>query len=745
MADDYKELVPDQDKRSQEFAKNPDVAVSLRDQIPKKLMKQLNDLDVGPKAVELWNRADSNRVEWLERQKKLRMEVEEFFAPLYTATMSWSSTLHYPVALTVCKTYHARMYSAVWDSDPPFTTKARKSANTDKVPVVQDLMRFAVKDWANCYKGLDAEIDAGLVNWIYYGAVFWKNRWEKKFEKFIDVEMQQKQQTKPVTDPATGQPVPTIMSVPTEVEVEKTKVTFDGPMVEAVPLEDIIVIGGNGDPDDAEHVIQMYNYTASDLNGLADQKIFDKKVVDEIIQSASDVRPTSESNRGIQEETAHSAGFADPNPSYEQDKYIVLEVYSRMPIDNTGINSDLVYWVHKQSGKILRATYLRRVSKNGQRPYSWAPFMPRVGSPYGIGIIEMIYNLAKEIDAIRNMRLDFGLLSSLPFGYYRPSSSMSTAEIPIQPGQLIPLDNPQTDVVFPNLGNRTVFGYSEEQSVYSMIERVTNMSDLSLGLLSGQGAARTATGARAVLGESNTNLNIYLRRVNRALKKMYNLLFESLQARLPEGMEFRVVDNFTGQDMYTVVSPSKIEGVFDFELDPNSANSNKQVQIDVANQIYQLTGNPLDIQLGLVSANERYEAIKNLLQVTGVRDFSRYVRKPDPHIVTLSPIEMVDRALGSADLILNPALDLQGFVALADEFLHDDHLLGQLAPDQAMRLAAKMQEAQQMMQAVQQQQAQQANANQMQQNAGMGAGQNPTQVPSPNQGAGAAINGPQQQ
>jgi hypothetical protein len=507
-----------------------------------------------------------------------------------------------------------------------------------------------------------------------------------------------------------------------EKEVERIKVTFDGPCFESVPLEDIIVIGSNGDPDAAEHVMQMFEYTPSEMNALADQKIFDREAVDEILRHQSDQRPSATSNRGIQEDRAHAAGMADASPGHESDKYIILECYSRMPIDNTGIDSDIVYWVHKQSGTILRATYLHRFSKNGQRPFGWAPFIPREGSPYGIGIIELIFNLTKEIDAIRNMRLDFGLLSSLPFGYYRPSSSMSTAQIPLQPGQLVPLDNPTTDVIFPNLGNRTVFGYQEEASIYNMIERVTNMSDLSLGLLSGQGAARTATGARAVIGESNTNLNIFLRRINRAMKKSYNLLFELVQERLPDGMEFRVVDNFTGQDMFSVINPSDIEGVFDFELDPNSANSNKQVQVSVAQQIYQLTGNPLDIQLGLITPSERYEAIKNLLQVSGIRDFSRYVKKPNQHMISLSPMEMVDRALGSADLILNPAMDLQGFIALATEFLTSDELLGQLAPDQAMRLAAKLQEAQQMMQAVQEQMAQQANAQQMNQNMEMSQG-----------------------
>jgi hypothetical protein len=120
-----------------------------------------------------------------------------------------------------------------------------------------------------------------------------------------------------------------------------------------------------------------------------------------------------------------------------------------------------------------------------------------------------------------------------------------------------------SDVVFPQLGNRTVFGFQEEASIYSMIERVTNMSDLSLGLLSGQGAARTATGARAVMGESNININIFLRRINRALKKLYCLIFEQVQQKLPEGFEFRVVDNFTGKDMFLVINPSQIEGFYE--------------------------------------------------------------------------------------------------------------------------------------------------------------------------------------
>jgi hypothetical protein len=136
------------------------------------------------------------------------------------------------------------------------------------------------------------------------------------------------------------------------------------------------------------------------------------------------------------------------------------------------------------------------------------------------------------------------------------------------------------------------------------------------------------------------------------------------------------------------------------------------------NEVYQLTSNPLDIQLGLVTPSERYEAIKNKLQVMGIRDFSRFVRKPDQHSIKFSPQEMFNRA-ASGFLELNPAMDLQGFLAYVEEFKNDDLLLGQLQPHELMGVMAKAQEAQQMLQALQEMQAQQANASQMQQNASM--------------------------
>ena len=159
-------------------------------------------------------------------------------------------------------------------------------------------------------------------------------------------------------------------------------------------------------------------------------------------------------------------------------------------VDNSGIAADIVVWSSPQTRAVLRASYLRRLSQSGKRPFACIDFHRRTDTQHPVGLVELTYSLTKEMDAIHNMRLDFGLISTLPFGYYRANSSLTQTKISIDPGSLTPVDNPATDIFFPNLGNRTSWGMQEEGTLYNYIERMTSISDLSLGILGGQGASR---------------------------------------------------------------------------------------------------------------------------------------------------------------------------------------------------------------------------------------------------------------
>lgn len=691
------------------------VEASKRDKICMKLMKYLVDENIGEELAQTWYRANANRSEWLKRQQDMLQEYDEFFNDIYEKSAEWNSAIHLPVAFTVGKTYHARMFSALMDLDPPFTTVARQAANVDRAHLIQELMRYTLKSWANEYMGIDDVVDRWLWDWVMSGVGVLKGRWHTKYSKYVDVVEKQVPQTHSQVNPDTGAiEYVTGMKVEEEEEVV-VKQIFDGPMLERVAIEDLVIVGGEGDPQKADFVAQQQMLTASELWTLVDEGIFDKEAVEDLIAQGPR-RETPDGTWDIKYERSLNAGNTAPQNNYAVDRYRVIEAYCKLDVYKSGITSDVIVWFNPETRRVLHCNYLYRYMPTGLVPFFKIDFYKRNGQEYGIGLVELLYSLSKEMDAMHNIRIDTGILTSLPFGFYRPSSSMSTEKLPIEPGAMVPLDNPGTDVFFPNLGNRTGFGMMEEQNLNSWIEKLTSISDLSLGLMGSQGAARTATGARALVGEANANLNIFVRRMNMGWKRALTYLFNLLQNNIKPGFQFRLLGDDGDAYWSQINDVDAIAGMFDFELEPNSANSNKSIQVETAQQVYQLSGNPIDLQLGIIGPEERFQAIKNLLLQMGVKDWSRYIRKPATIARKLSPEEVANRVLANINTPLDPSQDLEGIVAYIQHIFEHDELLGQFPEQQAIALHRKSQEAQALLGAIQQQQAQVANMQQQRTN-----------------------------
>jgi hypothetical protein len=721
------------DKKPLEGARTalPDeVQAPLRDQIVKKLYSKLEEMDVGRKVTSIWEVGMSNRTLWSERQRAWLASWDEHLIADTSGHFDGASQLHIPMPFIVCKTLHARYMQALWQ-DPPFSVKPQNEASIEAVPLVRDVMRWYLMRGANYNRGVGKVADQWVWDWITQGSSILKLRWDVQYSKFIDVAM--------VPEPGPEQfqiidgrevSIPTVRMV--EKEVERVKKSFDGPVADLVDLENILIVGGNGDPDEADSVTQLEYLTASQLWTLADRKIFNKEAVEEVIRSGPD-ELTGEPTQAIKQDRKLNAGHSVVDSDTDLDRYGILESYLKLDVDGSGINSDVVVWVHKKSSKILRATYLYRISPKGYRPYAKADFQPRKGQEFGAGMVEMLYPLSKEMDAIHNMRIDWGIISVMPFGFYRASSGIDPETIQLEPGALIPVDNPQTDIMFPNLGNRTVFGMNEEAAIQNMVERLTSISDLNLGVLSGQGATRTATGARAIVNEMSSNLDVYLRRLNWGWEKFLCLMLDTLQQRIPEGLAFRLTGD-SGADMFRRVNSAKdIYGDFDIEVSPNSASSNEGIQQEKANMLAQLLADPLAIQLGIVTPAQYYNAKENQIRQLGFKDFGKYLQKPQGPLRVLTPEEEANRLLRGMPVPVTPEMDHQGFLDFYQMVYDNDELLGQFTEEQTIELARQAKRHEQMMQAISQIQAQAANAAQMQQNAMMSQQQAPTGM-NPNAG-----------
>lgn len=710
--------------------------VPLRDRIVQKLYDKVVEEMLGQKMVNIWTKGNAHRGLWLERQKAYLSSWDEHLVNDNDGPFNGSSNLHIPMPFIVSKTMHARFLQALLGQDPPFDVKARNAASADRVQTVSDTMRYTLIDWCNYNKGIETTADKWVWDWVTTGVGLMKCRWDAKYTRFLDVqEVQQKGTPRIITDPADGKQKmkPTVKTV--EKEMVVTKKVFEGPVYDCVHPEDLLIVGGSGDPDLADCVQHRYYHTASELWTMVDRKIFNEDAVKKVIASGENKQGTDHSG-SIKDQKARDAGVNSVNNEQDLDRYEVLECYTQYDVDGSGINADIVLWVHKQSREILRATYLHRISKSGERPFVKADFHLRADQEYGVGIVELLYPLSLELDAIHNMRIDWGMISVMPFGFYRATSGIDPSTIQLEPGALIPVDNPQTDVFFPNLGNRTVFGMQEEQAIQSMIERLTSITDLNLGMVTGQGATRTATGARAVVGEASSNLDVHLRRLNRGWKKCLRYTMHMLQQRIPPGLSFRITGD-DGQNYWKSVSDDDISGDFDIDLSPNSTTSNSQVQQQNAQDILQLVSNPLAIQMGTVGPGQFFEAMKNVLVSRGIRDWSRYLMKPQGYERTYTPLQEADMVLLGVDVPIQPNSDHQGFLDLVKHFMDDDQLHGQFNQHQIMLLVAQAKRHESMMQAMKAAAAQAANVQQMQMNAQMSQQQAPLAGTAPSPTASA--------
>lgn len=715
------EINKDKEVLSRRQNKLKDVDAPLKDQIPAKLKKKLEKLNVAQKVETLWRTGNANRNEWLLKQQEFLQDWDEFLVASDDGPFEGSSNLHLPVPLIVAKTLHARFLQALLAVDPAFTVKARNPASIERQQIIEDVMNYALKDWANKFDGIDAVLDRWLWDWITTGMGVLKQRWEVEYTRFMDVEtsIQAGPPRFEVDDEGNEIAIPTTEEV--EEEVEVTRKIFEGPVFEDVRVEDFLVIGGGGDPQKGDAVIQRSYLTASQLWTLSDRKIFDEKAVKTIIEGGPD-HQIGDVADNIKQQRAENAGQADVDTRIDLDRYEILETYMKLDVDGSGINSEIITWTHNKSKAVLRGTYLYRVNKSGLRPFSKIVFHRRnEHEDMPIGLIEMMHPLSVEMDAMHNMRIDAGIMSNMPFGFYRPTSSIDPEVLELRPGALIPVDNPQTDIAFPNLGNRTAFGMQEEAALQTLIERLTSVSDINLGVLSSQqGAARTATGARALLGENSANLDVHLRRLNMGWKHALKYLLSNLQQRIPEGLSFRLTGDDGNDYWRQIKSQDDIAGQFDFEVAPNTANSNKQIQIQNADTVAQIQNNPLLIQLGVVTPLHLYEGAKMQLSTRGFKDVSRVLQKP-PQQRIFSPEEEVNRILRGIPTPVTPEGDHEGYLSFFEEIRNNDEILSlylQQDPDALNKLAAQAQQHAQMLQALEQLQAQQRNLQQARTNQG---------------------------
>lgn len=579
---------------------------------------------------------------WLSAARDLRHQWEE-------GPFENNSDIHIPFIFTMAKAIHARLYEAFGQSQGFYSVEARNGAYEERENTIKYFMDYYLSKVTNRGDGFKPFLDRFLDDLSYEGTAIGKLTWDIWEYKYKDVEYETvtEEQEEIFVDEAGDIQRQTIPVTRIEVKDKDVEVTKSAPRIGAIDLGDFKMPPGHCSPNMAPWCSHEIYMTDEQMKEKARQGKWDEDAVEEAITHRT-VQDTNQNDRDVGKRSKDSVGqlegISNHSSSHQSVRYDTLnheivEFYTKAYVkkevsdgDMDDVNErqeEIVFWYHKASRIMLGWTYLHRIAPDGKRPFFKADFIPARQRAFGIGIGELLYSLNMYMDAMHQLKMDNGLLASLQFGVYRASSPLKPDTFRIEPGELVPVEDPN-DVNFTSFPYLGTFGQEEEAALRNYATELLPVNDVILGNLGQKGVAgalRNATGASFVDRQSNIQLNPHLDRIALPISNLLNAVFVMCRERMPNQMFFRVTGE-DGSPVFGEVSRQDLMGDYDFNIEVDIMGASEAEKQQRATLMMQTLLNPTWMQLGLVTPENYYEVLKQYLTAHNVKRLHKYITKP---------------------------------------------------------------------------------------------------------------------
>jgi len=276
--------------------------------------------------------------------------------------------------------------------------------------------------------------------------------------------------------------------------------------------------------------------------------------------------------------------------------------------------------------------------QEGENPCGEIPFQvfrptPMPHEMVGIGSLEPIWHLQRELDSLRSQRRNAATLTlNAPWVY--DSASVDPEDLVFGPEQAIPVANADVNTALRRVEAKDLpgSGYEEEQAILSNIEAVSGMTDA----LDNHPGPSSSTATEAQLSQASLGRRIELtsrrfeievvREVARCFLHMdQRMITAQRQMRQPqEGMD-RSEASEAGEWKWFPVGPEQLEGEWTIEVDGGSmaAKNTPQERAD-ANQILQALAHDWYIN----PTKARLFAMEKM----GIKHPQAWLRDPTPNV-----------------------------------------------------------------------------------------------------------------
>lgn len=542
-----------------------------------------------------------------------------------------------------------------------------------------------------------------------------------------------------------------------EAHITQEVTSFDGPSFEVLDLEDIVVPARTGNlqpptqfnPHGAPYVNRLCKTTLDTIRRLKANGTYD--LLDDAGMSKIASTATSP-NSWWEDEAAklqkdQKEGVDSPYAQTDLGVRFIIEHYGRWDVDGDGFDEDVVFWVERDSQVLLRARLLGEIYPGVpvRRPFGVAKLFPIPGRFYAQSLGEILEPLQDAMKFLMDSNFDWGTITNIPFGFYRPASGLKREDMTLLPGTLYPVDRPTEDVSFPTWNRDMSWVMNTFSMLKQMDEKLSMQSDVQFGRVpTGQASALRTLGTTAsLLQQGDARSEQILRRLFHGISEIYLLIHRLNRRYLPKDKQIRVMGMAErGEDPYVDLTPDRIDADVDFAFRATMLNTNKQVVAAALGEVAALLISPIALQMGMATPDGIYKLMRDIAKAKDL-DPDRYIQRPREDIFAgpkLSGEEVISMILGGQ------IPDGQPLEASAEEhlkklmeFVQSDQV-GLMAEHQVQVLVMWMKKVQASDQQIQQRQAMMQAAEQMQGNinGGGGPGGAPTTIQPPADQTGAA-------
>lgn len=463
---------------------------------------------------------------------------------------------------THVKLMHSKLFPAVWNENMVYWRPV-SADDIENAENVGDFMKWVVRQEMQ----LGDEVDDYLYDLIVTGTIALKIRWDVEYR------------TVRAKDSPTGYK---------EIARERA-------FVENIPIDEVYLPSMWLGENQSEYIGQDVWKRIPEIEALRERGHFvcTDEDMEKLKAHVEDQMP-----EGIRKHRNDYTGIAQYNAFVSSYPIRLIECYTCCPLSD--YKKDSVFVIAYDAGVYMSGKPLTAVSPTGNRPWVIGQFIRRPGSPYGVGLPEIMKGLAAELDAIHNQRIDAGSVTIAPFGFYRAASSFKPEKVQIGPGTMIPVDDIKDVNVVQFQGNLAT-SFQEERIIIEYMEKLTATSAYQMGRESDIVKSRaTATGTMAIIQQGEQAYTLLGIRTQRIISKMLTKVLQMYQAFMPSGLADRILGEEPGELLFeNGLDIEDIAGGYDAYMALDAVAGSKQmerqanaVMVQMASQLLAMAQDP---------------------------------------------------------------------------------------------------------------------------------------------------------